>query len=233
MKFASKEIDIITKSIDIPKLKTKIKNRHLLIVVRGHNFKEDLQTLRSYITEVKPVTIGVDGGADALLDFGYTPDIILGDMDSITDKALRCGAELIVHAYPDGRAPGLERVRSLNLTAHVLPSLGTSEDVAMLLGYEEGADLIVAVGTHSNFIDFLEKGRKGMASTFLVRLKIGAKLVDAKGVSKLYRHPIRFKEMAKIVISALIPLFIVIMASPKTYQFVRLLYMQIRLFFNI
>lgn len=233
LEYASKEIDIITHSVNIPNLTTNIKNRHLLIVVRGHNFEEDLHTLRSYISEIKPVIIGVDGGADALLDFGYRPDIILGDMDSVTDKALKCGAELIVHAYPDGRAPGLERLHALNLSAHILPSRGTSEDVAMLLGYEEGADLIVAVGTHSNVIDFLDKGRKGMASTFLVRLKIGAKLVDAKGVSKLYRHPIRFREMAKIVISALIPLTLVITASPKTYQFIRLLFIRFRLLFNI
>jgi uncharacterized membrane-anchored protein len=231
--YATKEIDLITQSISIPKLKIRIKNRHLLIVVRGHNYEEDLCTLRSYITEIKPVIIGVDGGADALLDFGYKPHIILGDMDSVTDRALKCGAELIVHAYPDGRAPGQERLNALNLSGHVLPSPGTSEDVAMLLGYEQGADLIVAVGTHSNFIDFLNKGRKGMGSTFLVRLKIGAKLVDAKGVSKLYRHPIRLWEMAKIVFSALIPLVLIIMVSPKTYQFVRLLFIRIRLVFNI
>jgi len=233
LEYASKEIDLITQNLNLPALKTKISNRHLLIVVRGHNYEEDLQALRSYISEIKPVIIGVDGGADALLEFGYKPDIILGDMDSVSDNALKCGAELIVHAYPNGYAPGLERLKTLNLFAHILPCRGTSEDVAMLLAYEKGADLIVAVGTHSNVIDFLAKGREGMASTFLVRLKIGAKLVDAKGVSKLYRHSIRFREIAKIVVSALIPLILVITVSPKTYQFIRLLLIRFRLLFNI
>jgi uncharacterized membrane-anchored protein len=91
-----------------------------------------------------------------------------------------------VHAYPDGGAPGLERLQRLGLSAVVLASPGTSEDVAMLLAYEKGAELIAAVGTHFSLTEFLEKGRGGMSSTFLVRLRVGSILVDAKGVSRLY-----------------------------------------------
>ena len=161
----------------------------MLIVVRGYDYKADLDVLRPYIREYKPVLIGVDGGADALVEAGYTPDMIVGDMDSVTDDVLRCGAEVVVHAYPDGRAPGLDpgpparrRRRS------TFPAAATSEDIAMLLADEKGATLIVAVGTHATLVEFLDKGRGGMASTFLTRLKVGGKLVDAKGVSRLYRQ---------------------------------------------
>ncbi len=130
----------------------------------------------------------MDGGADAIRDAGFTPDIIIGDFDSVGEETLRCGAELIVHAYPGGRAPGAQRLEELGLEHLRFELAGTSEDIAMLLAYELGADLIVAVGTHSSMEDFLDKGRAGMASTFLVRLKVGRILIDAKGVNRLYRR---------------------------------------------
>lgn len=229
LEYAAKEIDLISKKIYVPGLRTNFTKKHVLIVVRGHNYQEDLKTIRPYILEIKPILIGVDGGADALLENGYRPHIIIGDMDSVSNEALKCGAELIVHAYPNGEAPGLKRIKQLNLSAHVLPAKGTSEDVAMLLAYDQGADLIVAVGSHSNVIDFLDKGRKGMASTFLVRLKVGSILVDAKGVSKLYRRKLKIKDMIKIVAAALLPLLVVIMVSPITYPLIRLVFIRFRL----
>jgi uncharacterized membrane-anchored protein len=159
----------------------------VLIVVRGYHYREDLALLRSYIRENRPVLIGVDGGADAIIDAGWQPDMIVGDMDSVSDRALACGAEIVVHAYRDGKAPGLERVKALGVDPVVFPATGTSEDITMLLADDKGAELIVAVGTHATLVEFLDKGRAGMASTFLTRLRVGGKLVDAKGVSRLYR----------------------------------------------
>lgn len=231
--YARNEIDLICQKLKIPKVNTVFENRHTLIVVRGHNYKEDLIAIKSYIDEVRPVLIGVDGGADALVEFGYTPDIIIGDMDSISDKTLKCGAELIVHGYPDGRAPGLKRVEKLGLKAEVFAARGTSEDIAMLLAYEKGTELIVAVGTHSNMLDFLEKGRKGMASTFLVRLKVGSILVDAKGVSKLYKSPMKAKYLAQLVLAALVPLTVVMVIAPPTRELLRLLFIQFRILLGI
>lgn len=231
--YAAKELDIIIQKITLPPLQTSLYKRHVLIVVRGKNYREDLRAIRPYINEVRPALIGVDGGADALLEYGVKPDIIIGDMDSVTDNTLRCGAELIVHAYENGNAPGLERIMKMNLKAHLLACKGTSEDIAMLLAYEAGAELIVAVGSHSNIIDFLDKGRKGMASTFLVRLLVGTKLVDAKGVSQLYRTKLKLTDMVKILLAALIPFFIVVTVSPTTYQLIRLILIKFRLFFNL
>ncbi len=231
--YAQNEIDLICEDLPIPDVHTVFNGRHTLIVVRGHNYKEDLLAIKSYIDEVKPVLIGVDGGADAILEFGYTPDIIIGDMDSISDDTLKCGAELIVHGYPDGRAPGLARVKELGLTAKVFSARGTSEDIAMILAYEKGTELIVAVGTHSNMLEFLEKGRKGMASTFLVRLKVGSILVDAKGVNKLYKSPMRAKYLAQLVLAAMVPLAVVMVIAPPTRELLRLLFIQFRILLGI
>jgi len=204
MEFMKRERALLLDGVGVPVIKTKIEGRHALVVVRGYDYKEDLATLRPYIREYRPVLIGVDGGADALSEAGYTPDLIVGDMDSVSDDVLRCGAEVVVHAYPDGRAPGLERVQDLGVEAVTFPAAGTSEDVAMLLADEKGAQLIVAVGTHATLVEFLDKGRGGMASTFLTRLRVGGKLVDAKGVSRLYRSRISTTALLLVVVAALI-----------------------------
>ncbi len=203
MEYLLQERDLLLDGVGVPDVATRIAGRHVLIVVRGYDYRDDLEVLRPYIREFKPVLIGVDGGADALVEGGYSPDIIIGDMDSVSDDVLRCGAEVIVHAYPDGRAPGLARVHELGVDATLFPAAATSEDIAMLLADEKDATLIVAVGTHATLGEFLDKGRGGMASTFLTRLKIGGKLVDAKGVSRLYRQNISGSSLLLLVLSAI------------------------------
>ncbi|MBK8728051.1 MAG: hypothetical protein IPM00_01015 [Tetrasphaera sp.] len=191
MTYLLRERELLLDGIGVPDVRTEFEGRHALIVVRGYHYKEDIQILRHYIREYRPILIGVDGGADALIEARLQPDMIVGDMDSVSDSALTSGAEIVVHAYRDGRAPGLERVESLGVTdAVVFPATGTSEDIAMLLADDKGASLIVAVGTHATLVEFLDKGRAGMASTFLTRLRVGSKLIDAKGVSRLYRSRI-------------------------------------------
>jgi uncharacterized membrane-anchored protein len=203
MEYLKQERDLLLDGVGVPDVETKIAGRHCLIVVRGYDYRADLDVLRPYIREFKPVLIGVDGGADALVEAGLTPDMIIGDMDSVSDDVLRCGAEVIVHAYPDGRAPGLARCHQLGVSATTFPAAATSEDIAMLLADEKGASLMVAVGTHATLVEFLDKGRGGMASTFLTRLKVGGKLVDAKGVSRLYRHTMSGSSLLLLVLSAI------------------------------
>lgn len=187
MEYLRRERDLLLDGVGVPEVKTKFAGKHALIVVRGYHYQEDLRSLRPYIREYKPVLVGVDGGADAILEQGYTPDMIIGDMDSVSDQALRCGAEIVVHAYRNGKAPGTERLKREGIPHVVFPATGTSEDVAMLLADDKDAEMIVALGTHASLVEFLDKGRSGMASTFLTRLRVESKLVDAKGVSQLYQ----------------------------------------------
>ena len=214
MEFIRKERDLLLDGIGVPPIRTELDGRHCLIVVRGYHYREDLDALRPYIREYRPILIGVDGGADAILESGHRPDLIVGDMDSVSDKALRSGAEIVVHAYRDGRAPGLARVEALGISPVVFPAAGTSEDVAMLLADDSGAELIVAVGTHVTLVEFLDKGRDGQASTFLTRLRVGGKLVDAKGVSQLYRARIPGRLLVTMLLVGMLAFFAALASTP-------------------
>jgi uncharacterized membrane-anchored protein len=210
---------LLIEGIEVPELRTPFEGRHALVVVRGYHHREDLATLRPYIREFKPVMIGVDGGADALLDAGYRPDLIVGDMDSVSDKGLACGAELVVHAYPGGDAPGRARIERLGLPSVLCPAAGTSEDVALQMADQKGASLIVAVGSHNTLSEFLDKGRSGMASTFLTRLRLDSKLVDAKGVNQLYRSRISSWALMTLVAAALAAILAAVSASDAMRAF--------------
>lgn len=225
LEYMLRERDLLLDGIGAPDVRTRIDGRPVLIVVRGYHYKEDLLTLRPFLRENQPVIIGVDGGADAVLDAGFRPDMIIGDMDSVSDRALRCGAELVVHAYRDGRAPGMDRLDHLGLAerAVAFPASGTSEDIAMLLADEKGASVIVAVGTHGTLEEFLDKGRAGMSSTFLTRLRIGSKLVDAKGVSRLYRQRISTTQLVLLAVAGLLALAAALWSTPGGQVLVEIL----------
>ena len=209
------EGELLAGEIELPRTRTRFQDRHVLIVVRGTTYRSDLRTLRAYIHDVRPILVGVDGGADALLEEGLKPDVVLGDMDSATDAALRSGAEVIVHAYSDGRAPGSERLDAMGVEHLVAPAIGTSQDVAMLLAFENGAELIVSVGAQFNLVEFLDKNRAGMSSTFLTRLRIGEILVDAKGVSRLYNPGVSGRLIwLFFAVAALLTLIVVLISDP-------------------
>jgi uncharacterized membrane-anchored protein len=214
LEFLRREHQMLTDGIPVPEMVTEMAHRHVLVVVRGYHYREDLVALRSYIREYKPVMVAVDGGADALIEAGYQPDAIFGDMDSVSDEALCCGAELVVHAYPDGRAPGLARVRELGLEAVTCAAAGTSEDIALLVADAKEASLIVVVGTHWTLEEFLDKGRPGMASTFITHLRVGGKLVNARGVHQLYQSRISGWSLLVMVLAAVVTVLVAVAYSP-------------------
>ena len=227
------ETDLLTGDIAFPPTRARFRDRHVLIVVRGDRHRRDLKALRAYIRDVRPLIVAVDGGADGVLGAGLKPDLIVGDMDSASDSALGCGAELIVHAYPDGRAPGRERLQEAGLAHTTLPAAGTSEDVAMLMAYEKGAALIVSVGAHFNLVEFLDRKRGGMSSTFLTRLRIGERLVDAKGVSRLYRPSSTLAPLAFFAVAFLVLLTILVITSPALNDVFELLWLKVRIWLGI
>jgi uncharacterized membrane-anchored protein len=232
MEYLQSERDLVLSGEGLPKIRTQISGRPVVVVVRGHEHRKDIRALRSYVREMRPVLVAVDGAADTLLDEKLKPDLIIGDMDSVSADALTCGAEIVVHAYKDGRAPGLERVRALGVEPHVFASIGTSEDIALLVAYEYGADLIVAVGAHDNLVEFLDKDRGGMASTFLVRLRVGPKLVDAKRVNRLYRSQIRLRDSVLLIAAMIGAWCAMFFASPALRLWVRGIFDSARDFFR-
>jgi uncharacterized membrane-anchored protein len=221
LEYVRREAELVFAPIVPPTLRTSFTGRHALVVVRGHDYNHDLQILKPYIREYRPVLIGVDGGADALLEMGFTPDIILGDFDSVSAKAMEVGAEHVHHVHPDGRNPGWEELQAFGKPYVEFVVEGTSEDAAMLLAYELGAKLIVAVGTHHTMVEFLDKGRPGMSSTFLTRLRLGPMLVDANGVARLYEGNVKRSDLLLLVVAALIVMLVVVVVSQPLHVIFR------------
>jgi len=228
LEWIRREAKLTFEPLVLPPLRTDFRGRHALVVVRGHDYRSDLKALRAYIREFQPVLVAVDGGADALLEVGLQPDIIIGDFDSVSEEALACGADLVHHVHPDGRAPGRETLLRFGVSYVEFIAEGTSEDVAMLLSAEAGAELIVAVGTHASMVEFLDKGRAGMASTFLTRLRLGPLLVDAKGVNRLYETRLRRRDLAMLVGAAFVAMLVVTIVSEPLHVFLSGLWVVIR-----
>jgi uncharacterized membrane-anchored protein len=228
LEYLAREKDLAFTELPVPPLRVPMRGRPVLVVARGEGYERDLQWVLPFIRERRPVLVAVDGGADALLRSGHRPHVIVGDMDSASEEALRCGAELVVHTYHDGRAsPGPARLEALGLTAHAVPYPGTSEDVALLLAHQAGAAVIVAVGTHSSMVEFLDKHRPGMASTLLTRLKVGSILVDAKGLSQLYRPALSPWLVLALFLAALLPVVVVTTTSEPMQRWLGLLRMAV------
>jgi len=227
------ERELLIGKLELPRFETEFRDLPALVVVRGVDHKRDLHALRSYIRDVKPVIVAVDGGADALVEHGFRADMIVGDMDSVSDRTLRMGAELIVHAYPDGRAPGRDRVRDLGLPHKIVPAPGTSQDIAMLIAAEKGARLIVSVGSQYNLVEFLDKNRQGMSSTFLTRLRIGEILVDAKGVSRLYRPRPGLTPIVLLFVVGVIAFVAIVALTPGLRDVADLLWLKLQVLLGI
>jgi uncharacterized membrane-anchored protein len=227
------ERELLIGKLELPRFDTEFRDLPALVVVRGVDHKRDLRALRSYIRDVKPVIVAVDGGADALVEHGFRADMIVGDMDSVSDRTLRMGAELIVHAYPDGRAPGRDRVKELGLPHKVVPAPGTSQDIAMLIAAEKGARLIVSVGSQYNLVEFLDKNRRGMSSTFLTRLRIGEILVDAKGVSRLYRPRPGLTPIVLLFVVGVIAFVAIVALTPGLRDVADLLWLKLQVLLGI
>jgi uncharacterized membrane-anchored protein len=232
VEYIGRDFEELIDGIRVPELRTKLEGKHALVIARGYRHREDLHALRAYIREFKPVLVAVDGGADALLDAGYRPHLIVGDMDSVSDRALSCGAEIVVHAYPDGDAPGRERVQSLGLQSVQCPATGTSEDLALLLSDELGARLIVAVGMRFTLVEFLDKGRPGMASAVLTRMRVGDKIVEPKGVSRLYQSRISTSWLVLLVVAAAVTMFIALVSLPPGQITIRLIGLELSPFWH-
>jgi len=227
------ERELLSGRVDLPRFDTDFRDRHALIVVRGVHHQRDLRALRAYIRDVKPVLVGVDGGANAILEAGFKPSMIVGDMDSASKETLKCGAELVVHAYADGKAPGRELLEELEVPYKIVAAPGTSQDIAMIIAAEKGAELIVSVGSQFNLVEFLDKNRRGMSSTFLTRLRLGEILVDAKGVSRLYRPRPGFAPVLLVAAVGLLALIGIVLVTPGLKEVADLLWLKLQLLIGL
>ncbi|MFI9456534.1 thiamine pyrophosphokinase [Amycolatopsis sp. WAC 01375] len=214
IEFLRRERSLILDGVGVPEIRVPLKDRHALVVAGGNGHAEDLKKLKKYISEHRPVLIGVDAGADTLRAQGYQPDVIVGDPHGIGAETLRSGGEVVVPAQPDGHAPGVERIQDLGIGAVTFPATGNAEDLALLLADAHEASLVVTVGFQATLREFLDHGRSGSnPSTFLTRLKLGTKLVDGKAVATLHRSRVSIGAIVLLVLAALVAVAAALLVS--------------------
>ncbi len=218
-----REKELLLDGIGVPQLRTGFAGRHVLLVAKEYDHRADLRALKHYIREFRPILVGVDAGADVLRDAGYRPDLVVGELDRVSDAALREAGEVVAHADFHGRVTGLARVQDLRIEPEIFATSGTSEDAAMLLAEAGGARLVVTVGMRATLEEFLDSGRGSMASTVLTRLKLGGRLVDAKAAAQLFQTRISALTVLLLALAALLAVVVVIVAGSSTDSYQHLL----------
>lgn len=214
IEFIRSESPLLIDGIGIPDIDVDLNRRHVVIVGEEDAAADDLKSLKPFIKEYQPVLVGVGGGADVLRKAGYRPQLIVGDPDKMTADVLRCGAQVVLPADADGHAPGLERIQDLGVGAMTFPAAGSAMDLALLLTDHHGAALIVTAGHSATIEEFFDRTRaQSNPSTFLTRLKVGQKLVDAKAVATLYRNRISGGAIAMLVLAMLIAIIVALWVS--------------------
>jgi len=214
IEFIRSESPLLIDGVGVPDVDVRIEGRHVVVVSDGPDHAADLKKLKPFIKEYQPIMVGVDGGADTLMDMGYRPDLIVGDPEGMRAATLKSGAQVVLPADPDGHAPGLERIQDLGIGAMTFPAAGSAADLALLLVDHHEAALIVTVGHPASIDEFFDRSlRESNPSTFLTRLKVGAKLVDAKAVATLYRSRVSGAAIALLILAALVAMIVAVMMS--------------------
>jgi uncharacterized membrane-anchored protein len=214
IEFMHQDRALLLDGVGVPEVRVPLAGHHVVVVAGGTDHAADLAGLKRYIKEYHPVLVGVGAGADTLWLAGYRPDLIVGDPADVSDRALTCGADVVVPAFADGHAPGLLRVQDLGAGAVTFPASGNAEDLALLLAHHHGAALIVTVGFQASLAEFLDRSRSSSnASTFLTRLKVGNLLVDGKAVASLYRSPVSGGAVAVLVGAVLLATLTALLVS--------------------
>ena len=214
IEFIRSESPLLIDGIGIPDIDVDVYRRHVVVVSDGPGAADDLKALKPFIKEYQPVLIGVGGGADILRNDGYRPALIVGNPEQMSADVLKCGAQVVLPADPDGHAAGLERIQDLGIVAMTFPAAGTPTDLALLLVDHHGASLIVTAGQPARLEEFFDRSRaQSNPSTFLTRLKVSDKLVDAKAVATLYRSHISGGAVALLVLAVLLAIIAALWVS--------------------
>jgi uncharacterized membrane-anchored protein len=204
IEFIRSESPLLIDGVGIPNIDVDVYRRHVLLVSDGTDAEEDLKALKPFIKEYQPVLVGVGAGADILQKAGYHPSLIVGNPEQMSADVLKCGAQVVLPADSDGHAAGLERIQDLGIGAMTFPAAGSAADLALLLVDHHGASLIVTAGHSASIEEFFDRSRQqSNPSTFLTRLKVGEKLVDAKAVATLYRSTISGGAIAMLILAVL------------------------------
>jgi len=214
IEFIRSESPLLIDGIGIPDVDVELRRRHVVVVADEDHAADDLKRLKPFIKEYQPVLIGVGTGAEVLRKAGYRPQLIVGDPSELSTEVLKSGAQVVLPADADGHAPGLERIQDLGVGAMTFPAAGSATDLALLLADHHGAALLVTAGHSANIETFFDRARQhSNPSTFLTRLRVGEKVVDAKAVATLYHNRISGGAIALLILTMLITVIVALWVS--------------------
>jgi uncharacterized membrane-anchored protein len=225
--FLRREPNLLLHGQGVPEVATPIEDRAVVVVAHSADAGEDLHRLRRFIREQRPVLVGVDAGADTLLAAGHRPDLVVvgrhglsssagsGVEDvPVSDKVLHAAHEVVLHSDRGERVSGADRLSRLGVRHQTLAASGTTDDVALLLADVRGAALIVTVGARAGLEDLLDRQRAGMSSTFLTRLRVGPRLVDARSVPQLYGGRTRLWHLLLLMLVGVLAVAVAVATTP-------------------
>ena len=217
--FLRREEQLLLHGQGLPRPSTRIAGRPVVVVVAGHEYDAELTAVRAFMREQEPVLIGVDRGAEVLREAGYRPDIVV--LDARTDEAdrpsvktLRGARDVVLRVDRGGDRGATELMERLGVRPLRLESGATTEDAALILADACDASLIVGVGMHATLDEFLDRQRPGLASTYLTRLVVGPRLVDATAVPQLYSGRVRPRHLYLVMLAGLVALAAAISVTP-------------------
>ena len=217
--FLRREQDLLLHGRGVPRLDTRIAQRPVVVVVRGHDHERELELVRPFLREQNPVLIGVGAGAEVLRAAGFRPDVVVldadaGDAELPAAKTLRAARDVVVRTGRGADRSAVESMERLGVRPRRFESAATAEDAALILADAADATVIVGVGMHATLDEFLDRQRSGLASTYLTRLKVGPRLVDAAAVPYLYAGRVRPWHLLLVMLAGLVALAAAIGVTP-------------------
>lgn len=217
VEFLQVENSLLLDGEGVPELDVKMKDRHVLVVTGGANSAAELDDLKPFIREYRPVVIAVDEGANLCQKARLRPDIVVGNAEIMTDEVLRAAGEIVLPADRDGRCAHIQRVTDLEVGAVTFPAMAPARDLAVLLAHHGGAAMIVTTGESQALAD--KYAAQGMApSSSVVNMLVGDKLVGAAACASLYRSRGGMLALAMLVLVVLAVVAAALIFQDQTEQ---------------
>ncbi|WP_435747716.1 putative cytokinetic ring protein SteA [Nocardioides sp. SYSU DS0663] len=214
-----REEELLLHGDALPATETPLAGRTAVVVVHGHDHEAELRTMRVYLREQQPVVVAVGRAADTVATRRRRPDIVVVDAAEPRDlpaaAVLRGARDVVVRAPRGTDGDGaLQTLDRLGVRPLVVRTDVTAEDVALLLAGAGGAALVIGVGLHATLEEFLDRQRSGLASTYLTRLRLGERLIDAAAVPYLYSGRVRPHHLLTVMLAGLVALGAAVGVTP-------------------
>lgn len=208
--FLSLEHPLLLDGEGLPSIDVDFTDRHVVVVTGDASSREQLSELKPFIREYRPLIVGVGGGSEFLRASRMTADLVVATPTDVSDDVLTDAAVLVVPADRDGRAEGLERITELGLGATTFPAAATARDMALLLAYHGGAEMIVVTGDDRGLENAFRNSSS--PSSTMVDTTVSSRLVHADACATLYRSRGAGIGLALVVLAALVAVAAVVVA---------------------